>query len=190
MHAISGAEWSKPVRHYSASIERAVPEPIRDAVFSILAELGVISKGHVADVIKLAVLGALPPFLLAVANGGWLRWRTTAQDPSGFLAAVDDRLHKMMQDRKDVPIDVECVVLQGDARRCQHLADDPIGAVITSPPYPNRHDYTRVFQIELEMLFLDAHEVQLLRRQTIRSHPEAKLSASAHHDLPVFIAEA
>ena len=32
------------------------------------------------------------------------------------------------------------------------LRSDSVDAVLTSPPYPNRHDYSRVFHIELLLL--------------------------------------
>ena len=47
-------------------------------------------------------------------------------------------------------------------------------AVITSPPYPNRHDYTRIFGIELMFAFHDWEANRALRYQTIHSHPEAR----------------
>ena len=46
-------------------------------------------------------------------------------------------------------------------------------AVITSPPYPNRHDYTRVFGVELMLAFLDWEGTRKLRYQSFQSHPES-----------------
>lgn len=47
-------------------------------------------------------------------------------------------------------------------------------AVISSPSYPNRHDYTRVFGVELMFAFLDWSKTRKLRYQSIQSHPEAR----------------
>ncbi len=47
-------------------------------------------------------------------------------------------------------------------------------AIITSPPYPNRHDYTRMFGVELAFGFLDDHSIRQLRYQSLSSHPEAR----------------
>lgn len=52
--------------------------------------------------------------------------------------------------------------------------DGTYSAVITSPPYPNRHDYTRVFGVELMFGFLGWEENRELRRQSFHSHPEAR----------------
>ena len=46
--------------------------------------------------------------------------------------------------------------------------------LITSPPYANRHDYSRVFHIDLLLLGLAESEVKTLRHGSIRSHVEAK----------------
>lgn len=62
------------------------------------------------------------------------------------------------------------------AGRARQLPD-PDGtytAVITSPPYPNRHDYTRVFGVELMFEFLDWEANRALRHQSFHSHPEAR----------------
>ncbi len=53
-------------------------------------------------------------------------------------------------------------------------SDGTYSAVITSPPYPNRHDYTRVFGVELMFGFLDWERNRELRRQSFHSHPEAR----------------
>jgi len=50
-------------------------------------------------------------------------------------------------------------------------------AVISSPPYPNRHDYSRIYQMELLMLGMAESEISALRKTSLRSHVEAKPSA-------------
>jgi tRNA G10 N-methylase Trm11 len=56
-------------------------------------------------------------------------------------------------------------VEMADARSLP-LSDESIDAVITSPPYVNRHDYTRVFGVELMFAFLDYEETKRLRYQS------------------------
>ena len=52
--------------------------------------------------------------------------------------------------------------------------DSTYTALITSPPYPNRHDYTRVFGVELMFGFLTWEQTRKLRRQSLHSHPAAR----------------
>jgi hypothetical protein len=48
-------------------------------------------------------------------------------------------------------------------------------AIITSPPYPNRHDYTRIYGLELIFDFIkDNNELKQIRYNTLRSHVEAR----------------
>lgn len=62
----------------------------------------------------------------------------------------------------------------GDARNTK-IPDSSISAVITSPPYPNRHDYTRIYYLELMIGFYrDYEEIKKLRYELIRSHVEAR----------------
>ena len=65
---------------------------------------------------------------------------------------------------------------QASIADARSLPDDAgrYSAVITSPPYPNRHDYTRVFGVELLLGFLTSQETKQLRRQSIQSHPESR----------------
>ena len=58
--------------------------------------------------------------------------------------------------------------------RVMPASDAEYSAVITSPPYPNRHDYTRIFGVELMFAFHDWKANRALRYQTFHSHPEAR----------------
>lgn len=53
-------------------------------------------------------------------------------------------------------------VLEGDARRLDFLEDNSIDAVITSPPYLNKIEYTKVYFIESE-LFLQRARIDPIR---------------------------
>ena len=64
-------------------------------------------------------------------------------------------------------------IYKGDARKLN--IKDKFDAIITSPPYPNRHDYTRVYALELALNFIENNdELKKLRYKTLRSHVEAR----------------
>jgi hypothetical protein len=65
-----------------------------------------------------------------------------------------------------------CEVAVADARRIPN-PNRKYSAIITSPPYPNRHDYTRVFGVELMLSLLDWEQTRALRYQSFCSHPES-----------------
>jgi DNA modification methylase len=66
--------------------------------------------------------------------------------------------------------------VQGDARDYpDEIKKDKYDAILTSPPYPNRHDYTRIYELELLVGFInDNQSLKKLRYDTLRSHVEAK----------------
>ena len=128
----------------------------------------------------LALLGVLPQFALAQRNGGWLRWREEASPASEVETAFTQRVLDMAADLTDDELPCTNPTIEiADARA---LPDDDasVTAVLTSPPYPNRHDYTRIFALELLLLFLDTDATVKLRRQSFESHPEARPSRPDH----------
>ncbi len=68
------------------------------------------------------------------------------------------------------------IAMVGDARNYPaRIKNTKFDAILTSPPYPNRHDYTRIYELELLVGFIDNNQsLKLLRYDTLRSHVEAK----------------
>jgi len=63
-------------------------------------------------------------------------------------------IKKMIKDLKRIsfkPCELE--VYLGDARKLDFLEDEVFDAVITSPPYLNKIEYTKVYKIEYELFF-------------------------------------
>ena len=60
-----------------------------------------------------------------------------------------------------------------DARKLP-LTGQSLEGLITSPPYPNRHDYSRVFHIQLLLMGYSESDITALRYGSVRSHVEAK----------------
>jgi len=86
------------------------------------------------------------------------------------------KLYKMAKDLEfinNLP-ETEAKAIEGDARKTA-FETESFSAVITSPPYPNRHDYTRVYFLELITGFIDTQkELKNLRYSSVRSHVEAR----------------
>ena len=70
------------------------------------------------------------------------------------------------------------LVIQGDARQMsEYLLHKNPTAIITSPPYVNRYDYTRSYSIELCFGFLQNYEeFKSLRLSMLRSHIESHVN--------------
>ena len=124
----------------------------------------------------LALLRILPHYSRALPDGGWFRWRRVRAIAETTSARFGQTVRKMLADLQPANGDRK----GGDWRAYQHDAryrlkgHGQFDALITSPPYPNRHDYTRIFTTELLFLFLDDDELKQLRYRNLRSHVEAR----------------
>lgn len=123
----------------------------------------------------LALLRVLPHFSRMFPDGGWFRWRRVRASAEMVYPRFAKTVESMVADTcacKTAPTKAWGAFLH-DARS-PLVGHGKFDAVITSPPYPNRHDYTRIFTTELLFIFLrDETELKRLRYQNLRSHVEA-----------------
>lgn len=138
--------------------------------------LSVQERSH-RDFLQVAYLRTMREVCRALSDGGWLRW--TRRRPSGvdLLERMDRTVVMMIADIRTRSVHDRTQgrweVLQGDARFPPKDLGK-VSAVICSPPYPNRHDYSRVFAPELLLAFCDEDGLKQLRYASFRSHVEAK----------------
>lgn len=134
------------------------------------------------DVFLLLFFSILEPCSYTAKDGQFLRLRRakTVADPLEMLAK------KVAEAERDIRLIRELgwtrslrlpAVYLGDTRA---LADIPFArpptAIITSPPYANRYDYTRTYSLELCFHFVrDFEEMKSLRFGILRSHIESKV---------------
>ncbi len=123
----------------------------------------------------LALLAIIPEISRAEATGGWLKWVEKEPSIDDLKTAFTDQVMLMLNDVQTLN-DKELAKASSQITDARYLpeTDPTYSAIITSPPYPNRHDYTRVFGVELMFEFLDWGQTRSLRYQSIHSHPEAK----------------
>lgn len=88
---------------------------------------------------------------------------------------LKNKLKRMLGDLKKNTHkgDAEWSVRQGDARKLP-LEDGQIDILLTSPPYLNYVDYTKVYALELSLLVSSTRELEYLRKRTMRSHVGAE----------------
>ena len=124
----------------------------------------------------LALLRVLPRYSRALPDGGWFRWRRVRASAETTAGRFAHTVRKMLAELHPANGDQK----RGEWHAYKHDARAPLkghgqfDALITSPPYPNRHDYTRIFTTELLFLFLDDAELKRLRYRNLRSHVEAR----------------
>ena len=163
-------------RRYAELVEKALPGG-RLAALDHIAQC--IEKVECSltekDFFRLALVAIIQPLSCTVANGGWLRWRSEGMGVEAVVRLFEERVGLMLAEIVEPYVDMEDEWRAhiADARKLPERRGE-YTAVITSPPYPNRHDYTRVFGVELMFAFLDWKENRDLRRQSFHSHPEAR----------------
>ena len=124
-----------------------------------------------------SLLSTTRKFSRAVPDGGWFRWKDWPDRSQEIDRAFQTNTADMIDDVLETNPGTQSIHRRkarlADARKLP-LKGQSIGGLITSPPYPNRHDYSRVFQIELLLLGSTEPEITSLRHSSLRSHVEAK----------------
>lgn len=164
---------SKP---YPELVEKALPGKLLvafDSIDRIIDNLPCSSREK--DFFRLALLATIPRYSRAVATGGWLRWVDKRTNTRSIPRVLSERVDMMLNDLEQSasPTRNAWDVRQADSRQLPDRTPT-YSAVITSPPYANRHDYTRVFGVELMFGLLDWEETRAIRYQSFHSHPEAR----------------
>ena len=170
------AEKSRPGRVYPPLVEQALPGELLSAFANCdqsIETLGCSPK--VRDFLRLGLIAIIPQFSRAQASGGWLKWTEETKGVESFNEALKHQMTGMLDDQSDTQLAYgpRWGVELADARSIPE-SPNTFTALITSPPYPNRHDYTRIFAVELLFRFLTPDQNCQLRRQSLHSHPEAK----------------
>ena len=176
---LDARRWNGVSRDYPDLVKKALPGKLISAFDAIARAVDDLAASDVErDFFRMALISIIPAFSRAEATGGWLKWVDKSKGVRQFPEALAYQVERMLNDLQEarLPRPVRGStwrVAQADAR---HLPDreETYSALITSPPYPNRHDYTRVFGVELMFGFLDWEATRRLRYQSFHSHPEAR----------------
>ncbi|MEW6722043.1 MAG: DNA methyltransferase [Candidatus Micrarchaeota archaeon] len=156
-------------------LDKAFTPSIKKTILGIRNWIDTLHNPQSREFYLLALLAAIDKVSRAVKSGGFLRIVNRRATKRKLLNVYYSTVEKMMSDLEQLPLNSGIIsnVAVGDARA---LPTGPLfDAVITSPPYPNRHDYTRVYALELLISFVNTNnDLKQLRYETLRSHVEAK----------------
>lgn len=166
----------------------AITDEVGDTVLSLRQALPSRGKGVEADLAHLALISVVEHVSMAVKDGTSLRHRdrqrrgrTTRPGRKGQRSGVGDVIDAFLaaagviaDDLAKMPGGSDARVLLGDARRLP-LADAVAGSAVFSPPYPNRYDYSAIYQLELAAggFVRVPEELRHIRKSLLRSHLEA-----------------
>ena len=145
------------------------------------------------EIFLLLFFAILEPCSYTAKDGQFLRLKRDKRiaDPTEMLQ------HKVYEAEKDILLlrrlwgrkgqVLRPIVQLADARDLSSVRfKKPPTALITSPPYANRYDYTRTYSLEFCFHFVrNFEELKSLRFGILRSHIESKVDASDQPSHPV-----
>lgn len=159
-------------------IDKAFSNDVKNELLYLKYKINMIRDPKVRDFYMLGLLSILESVSNTSKAGGFLR--IDEKNVSGkevypkFLSKVEVMIQDVEEfndNSKFTNAKVNAKI--SDSRRFS--TKRKFDAIITSPPYPNRHDYTRIYGLELIFNFVrDNDELKQIRYDTLRSHVEAR----------------
>jgi len=133
----------------------------------------------------LALLAILPQVSVIIKDGGVLKISRNKR-AMPVKDAFRRKLKHMLQDLEQHAINgPEPEILLGDARNTG-FGEESADLVVTSPPYLNNIDYSKVYGLELSLLSLRKESAQQVRSRSVRSFIGKDMKVSA---MPVEVGE-
>lgn len=159
-------------------LDKAFHPDIRDELLRIKSCINSVTEEKNRNFFNLAFLSTLEAVSNTSKDGGFLRIIERQIIPEDVSVQLLDRCASMFIDvlrannsRRDSRGSARAIL--GDARKLNTTRT--FDAVITSPPYPNRHDYTRIYALEMAFDFISGNDdLKDIRYKTLRSHVEAR----------------
>ncbi|MFH1393425.1 MAG: hypothetical protein ABII71_02620 [Candidatus Micrarchaeota archaeon] len=124
-------------------------------------------EGRVRNLLLLALLSIIPLVSIIVKDGGVLKIEKKKR-ALPVKDAFKRRLKRMLSDLENPVKGPTPEIVLGDARALQ-LQDGCADIIVTSPPYLNNIDYSKVYGLELSLLELSKTEAEHTRARSVRS---------------------
>lgn len=163
-HATRVIESARPVPEpgsLNPLVRRAFRPDVLREVLGVREEVMSVEDEDARLFLTLALMRAAMSCSYAVKDGSVIRIVRRPFPP--FRKVLRSTLRSMIEDVRRISLrSGPAQIFLGDAREMSVIGDGSVDAVITSPPYLNKIEYTRVYEIELE-LFAGGARPELLR---------------------------
>ncbi|MEM2948720.1 MAG: hypothetical protein QXD51_03470 [Candidatus Anstonellales archaeon] len=149
------------------------PRNYNDIVF-IREKIEEIENKKIQNLFLLALLSIIPQCGLFIKDGGVLRF---AKEKRAMPAkeAFRRKVKRMLKEARGTRPG-KVFVSEGDARFMEF--EEEFDGIITSPPYLNNIDYTKVYGLELSLLTMDEGITKRIREKSFRSFITKETKAS------------
>ena len=177
-NAGSGAIPKNAVLPDIAIIDKAFSEDVKKKLLSLKYKIKAIRNPEVRDFYMLGLLSILESVSNTSKSGGFLRITKRRVSGKDVYPKYLSKIKAMISDVEKFNNGLRFPRAKASAEVSdsrQFSTARKFDAIITSPPYPNRHDYTRIYGLEMIFDFIrDNDELKQIRYNTLRSHVEAR----------------
>jgi DNA modification methylase len=174
------------------------PEALEQILF-FKEEIQQVHSDLIREFLLLGLMSVLEDVSYTSKDGQYLRLRRDKQIPEVrevlraqlemmYADLVGEQAQLALPGLVEIPSDGcntrRCYVKQADARSFATSVDDYADITITSPPYLNRYDYSRIYSLELCLQFVsEFEELKRVRHSLLRSHIESREAPTddVHH---------
>ncbi|MBO3841008.1 MAG: hypothetical protein FGF48_01120 [Candidatus Brockarchaeota archaeon] len=137
----------------SRLVRRAFPRHVLEDVLFFREIVENIEDEAARGFFKLGLISAAMKASYVVKDGGLLRIVKERSAPP-FRKFYRNRIRRMIKDVEATRmLNPKVATFKADSRNLGFLEDEMFDAVITSPPYLNKIEYTRVYSVENELFF-------------------------------------
>lgn len=146
----------------------AFPKSNLNNILFLREKIAGLSNKKIHDFLLLALLSILPQVSIVIKDGGVLKIdkRKSAMPAK---EAFRRKVKMMIRDLEKNAIAGPAPTIERADARMIPADDETADLTITSPPYLNNVDYTKVYGLELSLLYLDKTITKEIRGESIRS---------------------
>jgi len=181
LEKISGSRESAPKKERLPDIgimNKAFSGRVKSELLDLKYKINQIKDVEIRDFYMLGLLGILESVSNTEKAGGFLRVVEKDVAAKEVAPKFFSKIETMINDVEKFNDNLKFTKVKTDAELSdsrKFSSQKKFDAIITSPPYPNRHDYTRIYGLEMIFDFVkDNNELKRIRYDTLRSHVEAK----------------
>jgi DNA modification methylase len=152
IRSLFSERFKKPeLKDISPFLKRAFSKYALEDIFFFKSKIDMISDQTTREFLTLALIVSAMRVSYAVKDGAVIRFFEREHPPlKKVFKATVKRFLRHLRKAKFKPCKI--FVSQGDARRLEFLEREGFDAVITSPPYLNKLEYTKAFHVEETLL--------------------------------------
>jgi hypothetical protein len=155
----------------SNSLKRLFPKPVLEDIFFFKKILQGIDDPVYRDFFTLALMKAAIMSSYIYRDGAVVKALRDRPRVPSLRKAFRRAVNAMIKDVERLPLtDAKAEIWLGDARRMEFIEDGFVDAVVTSPPYLNKIEYTKCYWPEYELFLPSAGPAGLRSYIGVRPH--------------------